>query len=178
MNKTGRVLGTIFVVLGTIFLLRNLNIINFSFDIFNFGNIISRFWPLIFMILPSLLFHYGYLAGKRKDPGLLVPGGMLLVLGTTFQINMLFGFWDVLWPIYIFAVAFGLFELYIFGNKDKGLLIPIGILGGLSIIFFSAFSLKALLGNISGQILTPVVLILIGLVVIFGGRGKKNSKKF
>jgi hypothetical protein len=173
MNKTGRVLGTIFVVLGAIFLLKNFNIINFSFNIFDFGFIISKFWPSIFLILPGLLFHYGYLAGRRKDPGLLVPGGMFLVWGAAFQINMLFGFWEVMWPIYIFAVAFGLFELYLFGNRDKGLLIPICILGGLSVIFFSAFSLKALLGSISGQLLTPVVLIVIGLAVIFGGNKKR-----
>jgi len=174
MNRTGKIIGIIFVILGAIFLLKNLNVINPFFDIFNFGFIISKCWPSLFLILPGLLFHYGFISGGRKDPGLLVPGGILLVLGVAFQINMLFGWWDILWPAYIFSVAFGLFELYIFGDREKGLLIPICILGGLSVIFFSAFSLRAFLGGRSGQLFTPLVLILIGLLIIYGGRRKKG----
>jgi hypothetical protein len=174
MNKTNRVLGAILVILGALFLLKNLNIVNPLFDIFNFGFIISKLWPSLFLIIPGLLFHYGFFRGRRKDPGLLVPGGILLVLGIVFQINMLFGGWNITWPANIFAVAFGLFELYAFGNREKGLLIPIGILGGLSVIFFTAFSLNQLIGLNARNAITPLVLIIIGLIVIFGGRRKKE----
>ena len=138
MNRTGKTLGSIFIIAGILFLLANLDIIDLHF--LNIGFILSRFWPLLFLILPGLLFHMGFFAGRNKNPGLLVPGGILLVLGVAFQINMLFGGWDILWPVYIFSVAFGLFELYIFGGRDKALLIPVGILTCLSAVFFISFS--------------------------------------
>jgi len=174
MSKSNRILGAILVILGVIFLLKNMNIFNPLFDVFNFGFLISKFWPSLFLILPGLFFHYGFISGRKKDPGLLVPGGILLINGITFQINMLFGVWDITWPLYIFAVAFGLFELYAFGNRDKGLLIPIGILGGLSAVFFTAFSLNKIFGYNASQFITPLLLIIIGMIVIFGGRRKKE----
>ncbi len=173
-NKTNRVLGAILVILGILFLLKNLQIMDPFFEVFNFGNIISKFWPSIFLLIPAFLFHYGYFNGKRKDPGLLVPGGILLILGATFQINMLFGLWGVTWPLNIFAVAFGLFELYYFGSREKGLLIPIFILGGVSLIFFTTFSLNELLGYSTRKVAIPLLLIVIGLIVIFGGKRKKE----
>ena len=169
-NKTNAILGAIFILAGAIFLMKNFNIFDPVFRIFSIGT----FWPLLFVILPGLIFHYSFFAGNKKNPGLLVPGGILLVIGTVFQVNMLIGGWDVLWPFYIFAVAFGLFELYAFGNRDKGLLIPIGILGGLSMIFFAAFSINKIFGYGTAKLITPVVLIGIGLIVIFGGGKKKE----
>ena len=173
-NRTNRILGGILIVLGALFLLKNLDVMEPFFDVFNLGFIISRFWPSLFLLIPAFLFHYGFFSGRRKDPGLLVPGGILLVLGIAFQINMLFGMWDVTWPLNIFAVAFGLFELYYFGNREKGLLIPIFILGGISFIFFTTFSLNELLGYSIRKIVIPLVLIVIGFLVIFGGRKNRN----
>lgn len=173
-NKSGRVLGVILVILGALFLLKNLDIMGPFFNIFDLGYLVSKFWPSLFLLVPAFFFHYGYFAGRRKDPGLLVPGGILLILGATFQINMLFGGWDVTWPLNIFAVAFGLFELYYFGNREKGLLIPIFILSGLSLIFFTTFSMNELFGYNTKKIAIPLVLIAIGLIVIFGGRRKKD----
>jgi len=43
---------------------------------------------------------------------------------------------EKLWPIFPIGVAIGLFQLYIFGKREKELLIPIGILSGLSIFFY------------------------------------------
>lgn len=178
MNRTGKVLGSIFIILGLLFLLKNLNIIEPFWSYFNIGSIIARFWPIIFLLLPGLLFHLGYFSGKRRDPGVLVPGGILLVLGAVFQINMLFGGWNIIWPLYIFSVAFGLFELYVFGTRDKGLLIPIGILGGLSVLFFISFSANKLLSFNTKPFVVPVVLIGIGLLVLFGGKGRSGKQKF
>lgn len=174
MNKSSKVLGLILVILGALFLLKNFNIMDPFFQLFSLGNLIGKFWPSLFLIIPGLLFHYGYFSGRRKDPGLLVPGGILLVLGVVFQINMLFGLWDILWPIYIFSVAFGLFELYSFGNREKGLLVPVGILGGLSLVLFSAFSIKKIFAFSTNQYIVPVILIVIGMIVLFGGRRKKD----
>lgn len=173
-NKANRILGGIFVIVGALFLLKNLDIMKPFFDMFDLGFIISRFWPTLFLLVPAFFFHYGFFGGKRRDPGLLVPGGIMLVLGVTFQINMLLGLWDVLFPVYIFSVAFGLFELYYFGNREKGLLVPVFILGGLSFILFTFISLKKLLGYGASQVVIPLALIAVGLFVIFGGKKNRN----
>lgn len=175
-NRRGNVvLGAIFVIIGVLLLLKTMNILDIYINIFDIGFLISRFWPAFFLIIPGLAFHYGFARGGRRDPGLLVPGGILLVLGIVFQINMLFGGWHILWPGYIFAVAFGLFELYLFGNRDKGLLIPVGILGGLSIIFFTSFSLKELFSFSVNRFLIPLVLIVIGLIIVFRGDSRRKD---
>ena len=178
MSRTGKVLGSIFIILGVLFLLNSLNIIEPIWRYFNIGSIISLFWPALFLLLPGLLFHLGYFSGKRRDPGVLVPGGILLVLGAAFQINMLFGGWDIMWPVYIFSVAFGLFELYAFGTRERGLLIPIGIIGGLSVLFFISFSANRLLSFNTKPFVVPYVLIGIGLMVLFGGKGNHGKQKF
>ncbi len=174
MNKTGKVLGSILIVLGVLFLLSNLDIIKPFWNNFNIGMFFANFWPALFLLLPGTVFHLDFFSGRKRDPGILVPGGILLVLGVAFQINMLFGGWDIMWPVYIFSVAFGLFELYAFGTRDRGLLIPIGILGGLSVIFFISFSATRLLSFNIKPFIVPAVLIGIGLAVLFGG--KKNRK--
>lgn len=171
MRNTGKVLGGILIGLGILFLLHNLGLFNF-WSIFGFA--ISRLWASIFIILPGLLFHWKFFSGSRRDPGLLVPGGILLVIGMTLQINTLFGGWGVTWPFFIFSVAFGLFELYCFGNREKGLLIPVGILSGLSAIFFFSFSLREILGFETGPYAIPAALIIIGLVVLTGGKKGKS----
>lgn len=172
MNRRNNVvMGAIFVILGVLFLLNNLKIFNMHYSIFNIGYVISRFWPFLFLIIPGLAFHYAFFTGRKKEAGLLVPGGILLGIGITFQINMIFGWWNVLWPAYIMAVAVGLFELYVFGNREKGLLVPVGILGSLSIIFFA----KELFSFSAGKLLIPVIFIAIGLSIIFGGRLDKKD---
>ncbi len=170
MKRSGKVLGGILIILGILFLMRNFSIFDPLWRILDLGYILSRFWPSLFLIVPGLLFHSSYFSGNRGNPGVLVPGGILLVLGIVFQINMLFGGWHITWPLIIFSVAFGLFELYIFGNREKGLLIPIGILSGLSFIFFFSFSLNMLLSFNTKPFALPVLLIGIGLIVLSGSR--------
>lgn len=181
MSKKSKVLGGILIILGILFLLKNFSIFNI-WDFINLrtifrltGTLIGRFWPALFLILPGLLFHSAFFTGTRRNPGVLVPGGILLVLGIVFQINMLFGGWSILWPVYIFSVAFGLMELYVFGPRDRGLLIPISILTGLSLVFFIAFSLNGLLSINTRPFAIPVVLILMGMIVLFGGTGKRSA---
>lgn len=170
MKRSGRVLGGILVALGILFLIRNVDIFEPVWRIINPGALLAKFWPSLFLLLPGALFHYGYFSGSRRNPGLLVPGGILLVLGLVFQFNMLFGGWDITWPLIIFSVAFGLFELYIFGNREKGLLIPIGILSGLSFLFFFSFSLSRLLNFNTKPYAMPALLIGVGLILVSGGR--------
>ena len=165
-NKGTAIVGSILMVLGVLFLLDNLGIFSINFGFNDIGWLFGNFWPL-FLIIPGLVFHFAYFSSRAGDAGLLVPGGILLVIGLTCQVSMLTGWWSYLWPGYILAVAFGLFELYVFGNRDKGLLIPVFILGGLSLIFFSMS-----LGSIYWlrTFLVPAILIIGGAMIIFKNR--------
>lgn len=169
MNKRGNIIfGLIFVVLGALFLLKNLQIYDFSLRILDISFIISRFWALIFVALPGFAMHSVYFSGKNKDAGILVPGGILLVSGLVCQFSTSFNAWHLLWPGFILAVAVGLFELYLFGGRERGLLIPVVILGTISLMFFTSFSFKTLLGVNLRQLIIPVVLVVLGLMIIFG----------
>jgi hypothetical protein len=127
-------------------------------------------------MIPGVLFHYAYFFGTNKDAGLLVPGGILFVIGLTCQLSLSFSIWHLMWPGYILSVAVGLFELYLFGKKEKGLLIPVAILGGLSVIFFTSFSFRWLLGFDMNRLIVPVILILLGLIIILKPSVKENNK--
>ena len=168
MNRTGKTFGGIIVILGILFLLKNFHIL--AFDP---GWVLSKFWAAIFIILPGVLLHTKFFSGSRRDPGVLVPGGILLVTGTALQIGSLFGGWSIIWPAFIFSVAFGLFELYYFGNRERGLLIPVGILTGLSALFFMSFSLGQLIKFSTKPFVLPILLIGIGLAVLLKNRNKK-----
>jgi len=165
-RKGTMIIGLMLILIGIAYLLNNFGIFQIYFDIFDIGFLFSNFWPLIIIII-GVSFHYSFFTGKTNDAGLLVPGGILLVIGITCQLSTLFDLWSYLWPGFILAVSVGLFELYIFGTKEKGLLIPVFILGGLSIIFFTMS-----LGRIwiLRTYLIPIILILGGLLIVTKNR--------
>lgn len=156
------IIGIVLIVLGILYFLDNAGIFRIYFDIYDIGFIFSHFWPMILIII-GLTFQYSFFTAKTPDAGVLVPGGILLISGITCQLSTLFHLWGYLWPGFILAVAVGLFELYIFGNKEKGLLVPVFILGGLSLIFF-----MIQLGRISflQTYLIPLILILGGVLIV------------
>ncbi len=168
-NKKNNVfIGGIFIVLGLFLLFGKL-------EILNVGTAVSQFWPALFIILPGLLFHAGFFKGGRIQPGLLVPGGILLFLGICFQISVSLKAWEIMWPGFIMAVAVGLFELYYFGNREPGLLIPVGILGGLSVIFFATISFESVMPYELRRLIVPIVLIGLGLAIVSGGVKKSRN---
>ncbi|MDI9483371.1 MAG: DUF5668 domain-containing protein [Bacillota bacterium] len=164
-NKNGKfVWGIILVCVGCLLILSNLGVVP------SFGRLIGLFWPLI-IIFTSLMFHFGYYT-NRKNVGLLVPGGILLTVGIICQASMLWGLWGFLWPGFILAPAVGLFELYIFGNQEKGLLIPVGILSGLSLIFFT-MNFRAL--GTFARYLVPIILIIIGISILYKNKTQQEQ---
>lgn len=96
-------------------------------------------WPG-FIAAPAVGLLLLYLFGE-KSPGLLVPVGTLMTIAGTCFLSELLNLWGVLWPGFIIAPAVGLFLLYITDNRKPGLLIPIFILTGISVFFFSIFTL-------------------------------------
>lgn len=171
MNRRGNMfLGLLFIVIGVLFLMNNLGVLRIHFNIFDIGFIISRFWPSLFLILPGIAMHSAFFSGKNTDAGILVPAGILLTTGVVFQLGRTFNIMHLLWPGLILAVAIGLFELYLFGTRDKGLLIPVTILTATSLTFFMSVSLRPILRINVGQIFIPVVLIACGLSIILKNR--------
>ncbi len=155
--------GTVFIIIGILFFAVNMNLISI-------GYIFSRYWPLLFVIVPGLLMHLAFFF-RASPAGILVPGGILLTIGLVLQISSIFGMWSVTWPGYIMAPAVGLSELYAFGRRRKGLLIPVFILGFISLMLFSV-SLGSFV-NFRLRSFLAVALIVLGLYIIFN----KGSKK-
>jgi len=140
---------------------------------FGVGTIIGYLWPSLFVIPLGLLFHWMYFSvTEKRGTGLLIPGGILVMAGTVCQIAMLFDGWSFMWPGFIFAVAVGLFEFYFFGKQNKWLLIPIMILTGLSVLFFTVFSIGSLFTQFAEQPLIAGLLIIIGAFMLIGWRKK------
>lgn len=131
------------------------------------GDVFGYFWPAIFVIPLGILFHVMYFGMTRgRAPGLLIPGGILCMAGVVCQISMLFDAWSWMWPGFPLAVAFGLFEFYLFGGRNKWLLVPVYILGSMSVIFFLLFSIGTVIGAAGGSSLAAMLLIGAGLYVI------------
>lgn len=151
--KTNIIWGIILLLAGFTLILTNFGIIEIAWD---------NLWPLVVLIV-GLLFEFGYFI-SRKDVGLLVPGGILTTYGIFFLYSSMVD-WSLvgrLWPIYPLGVAIGLFQLYLFGGRDKGLLVPVGILSAVSLIFlFINFYF------VDFRLLVGIIFVVIGIVIIF-----------
>lgn len=100
-------------------------ILNQVFHINLFGYI--SWWDLGILVL-GLYFEWQYFT-TRKTPGLLVPGGILAVVGLIGFLEGLFdGYFFTHFPSGEIGVALGLFQLYWYGSRNKFLLIPVVIL--------------------------------------------------
>ncbi|ARU61483.1 hypothetical protein CBW65_11055 [Tumebacillus avium] len=170
--NTRRWIGALFLLIGVLFLTGQTE---FFAETFSPGIIFGMFWPTLFVIPLGLAFHVGFFASGGRNSGLLVPGGILLGAGVVCQISMLFDAWGYMWPGFLAAVALGLFELYLFGERQPGLLIPVGILGALSIIFFIVFGLGQLASF--GQYGFAALFLLIGLALFLRGGKSNNGQK-
>lgn len=161
MKKTGIFPGIMLITAGVILLASNIGLMRFNWNFI---------WPL-FLLIPGLMFELSYF-GSRRNPGVLVPGGILTVYSVFFYFNIITGwnFMDNLWPVFLLGPSFGLFQLYLFGGREKGVLIASTILGFLSAVFLS-FSLFGFAADFIG----PAALILFGLFILT--KDKKSRKR-
>lgn len=110
--------GIILLLAGVVILLGKLGVFSFLGAIF---------WPLL-VLIPGVLLHVLYF-GRLVPAVVLVPGGMLVVYALLFVVCNLFG-WDslkYLWPLFIFGVAAGLYEYYLFGSSRPRVLLTASI---------------------------------------------------
>lgn len=136
----------------------------------------GRIWP-IFVLCPGLAFEMSYFSNPMKGKAnlsLLIPGGILSIIGILFFFIVFtdYAYLAKLWPIFILAVAFGLFQFYIFGNRSGWIFLPTLILTSVGVIFLMKNFMS---GNIF-SIFLGVFLIVIGCFVAFNKKRKEFGK--
>jgi hypothetical protein len=164
MRNNRNIIGALLVVVGILFLLDNI----FDFNIFSS----FEFWPLIILGI-GLVFEFSFFS-RGRAAGLLVPGGILTTIGILFLFETAtnWHFSEYTWPVYELAVAVGLFQLYLFGGRKRGLLIPVGILTGLAVLSFAAMLYSSLFAMVDWSIVIAAFIILIGVSIIISNRKK------
>lgn len=163
--------GALLVLAGLVWLLSNL----FEFQI-DFGLL----WPA-FLLIPALILWSSYLfGGKKTDVGVLIPANILLFLSITFFFNtfasVVLGYSQA-WVLTVFMystgpVAIAFWITWFASGKKPGYLIPAVILTVISVCIAAVTVPIALFSTPIFAELTrvgwPLLLILIGLMVIFG----------
>lgn len=144
-----------------------LGILLLSYNLFGFRlSSIPKLWPLL-VILMGAFFEWGYFS-QKKNPWLLVPGGIFFVTGLLFEFETLtqWNYVEYTWPVYPLAVAFGLFQLYLFTNRQRPLLIPVFILSAVTFLAYLTMIFGALSSIVNFGLIIPLFLILIGFVIM------------
>jgi hypothetical protein len=158
MKTSDMVIGVGLVILGILFLFENFGYIAFDFQ---------EVWP-VFVILAGAGFCIGYIQDK-KNYGLLMPGTILIIYGLMFLYCSVEGWYNIsyLWPVFIIGPGIGFFMMFLFGQKEKGMLVPASILSGLGILF--------MLSKTGVMRYWPVVLIIFGIVMIIRYQMKSRT---
>ncbi len=131
-------------------------------------------WPFLILLAGlAFLLPIGIWWERRASlAGLAVPGVIITVNGLIllFQ-NMtgLWGTWSYLWALEPIAVALGLLALYFMTNRDQGVLVASGIVGGVGVLGF-------LLSSGAFRILGPLVLILAGVLLAAGALTRRDDR--
>lgn len=160
---------------GIIFILFGIFIL--AYKVFNLGFLsMGNLWPA-FVLIPGLAFEFSYFT-SRTNPGILVPGGILTVIGILFFVQQDLIGWEVsdyTWPVYLLAVAFGLFQMYIFSkNRNNGVLIPVFILTLIAVIYEICYAINGASRYINFATISGAILFILGIYIIIKGCSKKN----
>lgn len=168
MKRNRSLLGGILVVIGMLLLISRYV---FNSPFLSLGP--DDFWPIIILML-GVGFELAYYIPLRA-PGLLVPGGILTTCGLLFFFEVMtnWHFSAFTWPVYILSVAIGLFQLYLHVGRPKGLMVAIAILGGIAAVSLMIILFRVFLGVVDIGLVIPAVLVLGGLVMLFGRNGSK-----
>lgn len=128
MDNNRFTIGLLIVIVGVVLLLGKLGVIGFLF---------GTFWPLL-LLAAGLGLHWLFFA-KNMPAALLIPGGILSTYAVMFLLCTVFT-WKLmafLWPGFIFGVAVGLYEYYLYDRyQPRPVLLTALILAGLSGVFF------------------------------------------
>lgn len=170
MKRSSSLLGGAFVVLGIIMLSARYL---FGKNMFTLGP--DDFWPVIILMM-GVVFELVYFISLRA-PGFLVPGGILTTYGLLFffEVATDWSFAQYTWPIYIIGVAVGLFQLYLFSGRPKGLLMAAAILTGIAFTALIVIIFRIFLSTVDLGLVVPALLIFVGLVLVLGRSRIKST---
>lgn len=146
--------GLLLIVVGIVFLVANLGAFRLR------GELV---WTYLLIVIGAA-FWLSFIF-DRSRVGNLMPGSILLTLGILFHYTSTHG-WDTLsylWPFFILAPAFGFYAMFIFGTREKGLLVPAGILTVIAFFFFLQGTSRNL------RLVWPAVFIVLGVLLLFQG---------
>ncbi|NCC79379.1 MAG: hypothetical protein EOM07_07245 [Clostridia bacterium] len=126
-NRTSYYIGLILIIIGGAALYNAV----FLDNLFSMRNM----WPL-FILLPGLFLEIDYFTNyRRRDAGVLIPGGLLTLIGTYFLIRQFLPIMDSLsGPIFMVILGLALLQYYVAKPKDRGLLVI-----SLALILIGAF---------------------------------------
>lgn len=170
MKKSNSFIGLLLVALGVLVLvLRAFDIRILEFDA-------TDFWVFIVLII-GLAFELGYFLSGSK-PGLLIPGGIITTIGLLFMFEVAtdWEFAEYTWPIYIISVAIGLFQMYLFSRREKGLFISSMIVGGIGAFFLVCTVFSGIADIFDPNIFLPFALIAGGIALFCSGYAFRKSK--
>lgn len=157
MTNKQQGLGIWIVIAGVVILLGKLGVFSF---------IGTVFWPL-FILIPGIVLQFLYFS-RVLSAGILIPAGILTTYGVVFLIGNIFG-WEsmkYLWPLFIFGVAVGLYEYYVFSvDRPRPAYVASLILTLITVVFLALTLLWTI-----GIYFIALGLIIVGLVLVFGGR--------
>lgn len=157
MKKSNVTLGIILIFIGIVSILNKLNYLG----LFHFKITFS-----IILLFIGLVFEIRYFTG-RADVGNLVPGGICITLGIFYTIKPYINFYFS-WQIFALAVAVGLYELYYFGNKDRGTLIAASGLTAISICSIVLNTFNTVMPNwLNSGLILSIILVLAGIYIIY-----------
>ncbi|MCK4236662.1 MAG: hypothetical protein KAX38_06060 [Candidatus Krumholzibacteria bacterium] len=159
-HKHSPVPGLILVALGILFLLGNFGAFRIDTDIF---------WTYIIIVL-GIIFWLVFLFDRSKS-GHIMPGTILLTVGLllNYAVRNGWGAMKYLWPFFILAPAFGFYAMFLFGGRDRTLLIPAGILTVIGLVFF----LQGF--DHSMRLIWPIAIIIIGVLLLVKGSKKEEG---
>ncbi|CAM3233188.1 hypothetical protein PALU110988_10310 [Paenibacillus lupini] len=153
--------GIIVLLVGVVILLGKLGVFSFLGAIF---------WPLL-VLIPGILLHVFYF-GRLLPAAVLVPGGILTVSALLFMVCNIFG-WDVLkylWPLFLFGVAVGLYEYYLFGSSRP----RVALTASIALAVASAVFLLLVLLWSWGIYIVALVLMVAGGWMVITNRSRRR----
>ncbi|MCX7812847.1 MAG: hypothetical protein N2250_04240 [Pseudothermotoga sp.] len=152
-HKVGIFFGVLFTALGVVLLAR--------IDV-------NYFW-IILLLLFGFLFEFGVLG---KGAGRFIPAGIFIVIGVVLLLCSVFGYdkMSYLWPMFVFAPGFGLFQAYL-ASKKRNLLRAASILLIISAVFFVGIFFK--IGW--ARVLFGFILVGLGISILVKSFGRKSE---
>ena len=157
------ILGAILVIFGVLMIFGNIGFLDMSW-------LVNITWPML-LIMVAFFFFLGYLSKGPKEAGLLVPAGIIMTVGVVCLIGEAFNNYDLVWPGFILAPAVGLGLLYLFGSRESGLLVPVGVLMTVSAVCFISMIFDIWQITWPGFIMAPAV----GLFMLYLGERRSNG---